>query len=94
MAREKERMSISIDPALADIGRRAVAEGRARSVSSWVSDALQLQVDHDARLQAIDQFIADYEAEHGEITEDEIAEVRRRDRASAIVVRGPGDVAS
>ena len=35
--------------------------------------------------------VADYEAEFGAITDDEIAAQRRADRESAIVVRGPAD---
>ena len=49
MTDSKERLSVSVDAALADEPRRAVAEGRAVSISSWVSDALRLQTAHDAR---------------------------------------------
>jgi Arc/MetJ-type ribon-helix-helix transcriptional regulator len=52
--------------------QRAVAEGRAESISAWVNEALRLKADHDRRLQALDDFLAAYEAQHGEITEDEI----------------------
>jgi hypothetical protein len=45
----------------------------------------------DRRLRALDEFIAGYEAEYGEITEDEMAEAARRARERAVVVRGnPG----
>jgi hypothetical protein len=40
------------------------------------------------RLQAIDDFLADYEAEHGEITEDEMRDATRRARERATAVRG------
>lgn len=85
----KERLSVSIDAELADAGRAAVAEGRARSISGWVSDALRRQADHDARLRALDNLIAGYEAEHGEITAEEMMAARRRAGARAVVVRGP-----
>jgi hypothetical protein len=44
---------------------------------------------------ALDAFLAAFEAEHGEITEDEIAEATRLTRARATVVRaaaGPGNL--
>jgi Arc/MetJ-type ribon-helix-helix transcriptional regulator len=70
------------------VAQEAVAQGRAESVSAWVNDALRLKADHDRRLAALDDFIAAYEAEHGQITEQEVAEASRRARARAVVVRG------
>jgi hypothetical protein len=43
---------------------------------------------HDRRLRGIDDFIAAYEAEHGEITEEEMDAAVRSMRERAIVVRG------
>lgn len=69
----------------------AVKAGRAESVSAWVNDAMRLKMEHDRRLGALDEFIAGYEAEHGEITEEEMAAAARRARERAVVVRGdPG----
>ena len=59
-------------------------------MSRWVNDALRLKVEHDRRLHAFGEFLAEYEDEHGEITEEEMAEARRLDRAKARVVRGTG----
>lgn len=59
-------------------------------MSAWVNEALRRQVDHDRRMEALDAFIAEYEAEHGEITLDEIEAASRRARARALVVRGAG----
>jgi hypothetical protein len=39
-------------------------------------------------MQALDEFIADYEAEHGVITEQEMTAAARRARERAVVVRG------
>jgi hypothetical protein len=39
-------------------------------------------------MEALAQFIAAHEAEHGTISTDEIAEATRRARANAVVVRG------
>ena len=46
------------------------------------------KVHHDAKLAALGSAIADYEAEFGEITPEEIAAQRRADRKGAVVVRG------
>jgi len=83
----KQRLSASVDADLMQAGQEAVAEGRAESMSAWVNDALRLKADHDRRMRALDEFIAAYEAEHGEITEEEIRDAARRARAGATVVR-------
>jgi Arc/MetJ-type ribon-helix-helix transcriptional regulator len=68
--------------------QQAVSDGRAENISAWVNDALRLKADQDRRLRAVDDFLAAYEAEHGEITEDEMRAAARRARERAIVVRG------
>lgn len=60
-------------------------------MSAWVNDALRLKAEQDRRLAALDEFLGAYEAEHGEITDQEIAEVVRRARSGAVVVRGAAD---
>jgi len=52
---------------------------------------LRLKTDHERRLQALDDFLAAYETEHGEITEDEMRDAARRARERAIIVRGRPD---
>ena len=86
-------MSVSVDEELIKAAKAAVATGRVENVSAWVNDALRRQADHDRRLAALDQFLAEYEAEHGEITEAEMNDAARRARAQAIVVRGEAGVA-
>ena len=83
----KQRLSASLEPHLMTAAETAVREGRARSVSAWVSEAIQRQIDHEHRMAALDEFVKTYGAEHGEITQAEIEEVTRSTRASAIVVR-------
>src|SRR5262245_33547647 len=83
----KERLSVTVDADLLTAGKAAVDAGRADSLSSWVNDAMQLRADHDRRMQALDAFIEAYEAEHGEISDDEIAAAKRRTRSRAVVVR-------
>lgn len=68
-------------------GQAAVARGQAESLSAWVNTALRRQADHDRRMQALDVFLAAYEAEHGEISDAEIVAAGRRAREKAIVVR-------
>jgi Arc/MetJ-type ribon-helix-helix transcriptional regulator len=87
----KRRLSASVDAELVAVAQEAVAEGRAESISAWVNDALRLKADNDLRLQALDDFLAAYESEHGEITVDEMRDVARRARERAIVVRGGPD---
>jgi Arc/MetJ-type ribon-helix-helix transcriptional regulator len=84
----KRRLSASVDAELVAVAQEAVSGGHAESVSAWVNDALRLKADHDRRLRALDDFLAVYEAEHGEITDDEMRDAARRARERAIVVRG------
>lgn len=84
----KQRLSASVDGSLLESGHEAVRQGRAENVSAWVNEALHRQVDHDRRMQALDALLAAYEAEHGEISDDEIREATRWARAGAVVVNG------
>ncbi|MDA8317287.1 MAG: hypothetical protein M0010_19270 [Actinomycetota bacterium] len=83
----KRRLSASVDAELINAAHAAVEEGRAGSVSAWVNDALRLKAEHDRRMQALDLFLAAYEAEHGLVTEAEIDDAVRRARSRATVVR-------
>lgn len=84
----KQRLSASVDSDLVEAGQAAVAAGEAGSLSAWVNEALRRQAEHDRRLRALDEFLAAFETEHGEITDDEIAEVSRRTSARSVIVRG------
>jgi Arc/MetJ-type ribon-helix-helix transcriptional regulator len=83
----RERLSASVDTDLLAQARRAVKEGRAPNVSAWVNDALRLKADHDARLRALDEFFSAYQAEFGEITEQEMREATRSKHRRAVTVR-------
>ncbi len=52
-------------------------------------DAIKAEtpVDDNARLLALEQFVAAYEATHGEITDDEMATAAQNTRARAVVSR-------
>ena len=84
----KQRLTVTVDPQLVEAGNQAVARGEASSLSAWVSRALADRARHDERLAHLRHAIADYEAEFGEITSDELAAQLRADREEAVVVRG------
>lgn len=88
MTQRKERLTVTVDPELVDAGNKAVAAGHAESLSGWVNAALVDRVARDRRLEALSAAIANYEAEFGEITHDEMASLQRSDRENAVVVRG------
>jgi Arc/MetJ-type ribon-helix-helix transcriptional regulator len=84
----KQRLSASVDADLLAVAQDAVARGRADSMSAWVNEALRLKADQDRRLQALDEFLAAYEAEHEQISEQEMEEAAHAARGRAVVVRG------
>ena|SRR5687768_955340 len=84
----KQALSATVDAEVLRAAESAVREGRAPNVSAWVNDAMRRKMEHEARMRALDAFIAAYEAEHGAITDEEIREATRRTRARAVVVRG------
>jgi hypothetical protein len=88
MTARKERLTVTIDRDLIEVAEQAVAIGDADSVSAWVNAALVERATKERRLRGLAKVIATYEAEFGVITEEEMAEQRRLDRAAAIVVRG------
>jgi Arc/MetJ-type ribon-helix-helix transcriptional regulator len=83
----KQRLSASVDADLVEAAEHAVAAGRSASVSAWVNDALRLKVAQDRRLEALAGFVAAYESEYGEITQEEMDLAARRARGRAVVVR-------
>ena len=84
----KQRISATVDKDLVAIAERAAEEGRAKNVSAWINDAMRQKAEDERRREALSSFIADYEAENGVITDEEIAAVTRAMKARAIVVRG------
>ncbi len=82
------RLSATVDPELVAAGRAAVAAGEAPNLSAWVNEALSRQVEHERGLVALDVAIAAFEAEHGEITDADIAETNRRMQARSERVGG------
>lgn len=92
MTKRKERLTVTVDAELLAAVNEAVERGDADSVSALVNEVLAERIDRERRLAAGWEAVAAYEAEFGEITEAEIAEQHRADRAAAIVVRGRGSI--
>lgn len=88
MRQRKERLTVTVDPELVVAANQAVAAGHAESLSGWVNSALAERAWRDRKLQALTAVVADYEAEFGTITNEEIVAQQRADRGSAVVVRG------
>lgn len=88
MSSRKQRLTVTVDPELVEAGNRAVVAGAADSLSGWVSTALAEKVRRDEQLEHLRAAIADYEADFGEISADEMAAQRRADREDSLVVRG------
>lgn len=84
----RERLTVTVDPALIQAGQAAVASGRAESVSAWVNLALAERAAKERRLAAMGAALAAYEAEAGSISAEELSAQARADRESAVVVRG------
>ncbi len=88
MTQRKERLTVTVDPALVRAGGKAVAAGHAESLSGWVNLAMAERVAKELRLRAMADAVAMYEAEFGPISQAELVAQERADRRSAIVVRG------
>jgi hypothetical protein len=80
----KVRLSASVDADLIAAAESAVARGRLDSVSAWVNEALRMKAEQDRRLEALAAFVAAYEQEHGEISQEEMRGAARRARARAL----------
>ena len=85
---QKHRLSATIDADLLAAAERATKRGDAPTISAWVNDAIRLKLEHDQRLQALGAFIAEYEAEHGPITDRDRENALREAKRRAISVRG------
>ncbi len=70
------RPSNTVDCAIVDLGRRAIADGRANSLSGKGRQVLDRQVDHEPRLAAVDEFVTGFETKVGPITDELISEAR------------------
>ncbi len=76
MSTNKQRLTITVDSHLVNAVHLAVEAGFADSVDSWINEAIERKVDDERKLTHLASAIADFEAEHGEITAEEIAAQR------------------
>lgn len=67
-----DKLSISFDPELGDAVRSAAAQA-GKPVSSWLAEAAASKL----RSEALAEFLAGWEAEHGVLTAAEIAQAER-----------------
>jgi hypothetical protein len=88
MKATKRRLSASVDAELIGAAEVAAARGDVANVSAWVNDAMKLKLEHDRGLAELAEVIADFEAEHGEITNQEIERAVRGARSGSVSVRG------
>lgn len=69
------KMTVSLDPAVAERAREEVAAGRAKSVSSWLNDAARERVEDEDLATVLAEVFADT---GGPLTEQELARARGR----------------
>jgi hypothetical protein len=84
----KQRLSASVDADLLAAAEAAAKRGEAANVSAWVNEAMRFKLEHDRGLSELAAVIADFEAEHGAITNVEIEQAARTARSRALTVRG------
>ena len=74
-----QKISVSLDERVLALAR-AAAEAQGKSLSAWLSDTAE----HAARIQAGLRGVAEYEAEHGAFTEDELSQAIARLRSLGV----------
>ncbi|HLQ53005.1 MAG TPA: hypothetical protein VK162_01905 [Streptosporangiaceae bacterium] len=67
-----DKLSVSFEPDLGDAVRSAAAQA-GKPVSSWLAEAAASKL----RAEALANFLASWEAEHGVLTAEEIARAER-----------------
>ena len=68
-----QKISVSLDEHVLELARQA-AEAEGKSLSAWLNDTAE----HAARIQAGLRAVAEFEAEHGAFTEEELREATER----------------
>ncbi len=78
-----DKLSVSFDPELGDAIRSAAAQA-GKPLSSWLAEAAASKL----RAEALEEFLAGWESEHGVLT---AAEIARAERELGVA---PGDTAA
>jgi hypothetical protein len=81
--KNKERLTVTVDPALVRAGNDAVRAGHASSLSSWVNLALAERAAKEHRLDAMADAIDAYEARFGVISTEEMRTRSRADKRAS-----------
>jgi hypothetical protein len=67
-----DKMSVSFDPELGDAVRSAASQA-GKPLSAWLAEAAASKL----RAEALAEFLADWQTEHGVLTAEEIARAER-----------------
>jgi hypothetical protein len=70
-----QKVTVSLDPAVAERARQDVAAGRARSMSAWLNDAGRDRVERDDLAAVLHEILAET---GGAPTADELSRAERR----------------
>jgi hypothetical protein len=89
VVQNKERLTVTVDPALVRAGNDAVAAGHAASLSSWVNLALAERAAKERHLRALARAVEAYEAKFGAISDDEMISQARLDKRAASPTKAP-----
>ena len=69
------KVTVSLDPAVAERARRDVAEGKAKSLSAWLNDAGRARVEGEDLAEVLAEL---FDETGGPLTDQELARARRR----------------
>ena len=69
------KVSISLDPVVAERAREDIAAGRAKSLSAWLNEAGRARVEHDELSSVLSEI---FDASGGPVTEQELTSARAR----------------
>ena len=69
------KVTVSLDPVVAARARRDVAEGKAKSLSAWLSDAGRARVEGEDLAEVLAEL---FDETGGPLTEQELARARQR----------------
>lgn len=69
------KVTVSLDPAVAERARQDVADGKAKSVSAWLNDAARTRVEGEDLAVVLAELFDDT---GGPLTEQELAQARQR----------------
>ena len=69
------KVTVSLDPAVAERARRDVAEGRAKSLSAWLNDAGRARVEGEDLARVLAEL---FDETGGPVTDEELSRARQR----------------